>query len=88
MDCVTNGIKGSWYPLSTWLRENGQQALNTETGGGPVDSCVGYLSQQIAYQAANSDGQSVQCTIFGLSLSAEHVALQSFLAMRVGERVC
>ncbi|KIJ14619.1 glycoside hydrolase family 5 protein [Paxillus involutus ATCC 200175] len=53
--CVTNNIESSWYPLSTWLRENGRQALNTETGGGDVDSCVGYLSQQIGYQAANSD---------------------------------
>ncbi|KAF8434502.1 glycoside hydrolase family 5 protein [Boletus edulis BED1] len=54
-ECVTNNIESSWYPLSTWLRENGRQALNTETGGGDVDSCVGYLSQQLAYQAANSD---------------------------------
>ncbi|KAH7921564.1 glycoside hydrolase family 5 protein [Leucogyrophana mollusca] len=53
--CVTNNIADAWYPLSTWLRENGRQALNTETGGGDVDSCVGYLSQQIGYQAANSD---------------------------------
>jgi len=53
--CVTNNIEDSWYPLSTWLRANGRQALNTETGGGNVDSCVGYISQQIGYQAANSD---------------------------------
>ncbi|KAG1741454.1 glycoside hydrolase family 5 protein [Suillus paluster] len=53
--CVTNNIEDAWYPLSTWLRENGRQALNTETGGGNVDSCVGYISQQIGYQAANSD---------------------------------
>lgn len=53
--CVTNNIEDSWYPLSTWLRANGRQALNTETGGGDVDSCVGYISQQIAYQAAQSD---------------------------------
>lgn len=65
-ECVTNNIESSWYPLSTWLRENGRQALNTETGGGDVDSCVGYLSQQIGYQAANSDGQSSACTMIGL----------------------
>ncbi|KAG1826304.1 glycoside hydrolase family 5 protein [Suillus variegatus] len=53
--CVTNNIEDSWYPLSTWLRANGRQALNTETGGGNVDSCVGYISQQIGYQAAQSD---------------------------------
>ncbi|KAG1868488.1 glycoside hydrolase family 5 protein [Suillus subluteus] len=53
--CVTNNIEDSWYPLTTWLRANGRQALNTETGGGDVDSCVGYISQQIAYQAAQSD---------------------------------
>jgi endoglucanase len=53
-----NNIDSSWYPLFTWLRENGRQALNTETGGGNVDSCVAYLSQQIDYQVINSDGQS------------------------------
>ncbi|KAH0834831.1 glycoside hydrolase family 5 protein [Lanmaoa asiatica] len=53
--CATNNIESSWYPLSTWLRKHDRQALNTETGGGNVDSCVGYLSQQIGYQAANSD---------------------------------
>ncbi|KIK79449.1 glycoside hydrolase family 5 protein [Paxillus rubicundulus Ve08.2h10] len=53
--CSTNGIESSWLPLLTWLRKNGRQALNTETGGGADDSCVGYLLQQIAYQAAHSD---------------------------------
>ncbi|EIW77007.1 glycoside hydrolase family 5 protein [Coniophora puteana RWD-64-598 SS2] len=53
--CVTNNIQSSWAPLSDWLRAYGRQALNTETGGGDVYSCVGYLSQQAAYQAANSD---------------------------------
>ncbi|OJA11279.1 hypothetical protein AZE42_11577 [Rhizopogon vesiculosus] len=53
--CVTNNIEDAWYPLTTWLRANGRQALNTETGGGNVDSCVGYISQQISYQANNSD---------------------------------
>ncbi|KAG2751156.1 glycoside hydrolase family 5 protein [Suillus brevipes Sb2] len=53
--CVTNNIEDAWYPLTTWLRANGRQALNTETGGGNVDSCVGYISQQIGYQAAQSD---------------------------------
>ncbi|KAJ8581712.1 glycoside hydrolase family 5 protein [Rhizopogon salebrosus TDB-379] len=54
-ECVTNNIDDAWSPLSTWLRANGRQALNTETGGGDVDSCVSYISQQISYQAANSD---------------------------------
>jgi endoglucanase len=53
---VTNGIEDAWDPLATWLRANGRQALNSETGGGNVDSCVGYMSQQIAYQAEQSDG--------------------------------
>lgn len=54
-ECVTNGIDEAWDPLATWLRANGRQALNTETGGGNVDSCVSYISQQIAYQAQQSD---------------------------------
>ncbi|KAF5326770.1 hypothetical protein D9619_004471 [Psilocybe cf. subviscida] len=54
-DCVTNNIQSSWAPLANWLRCNGRQALNSETGGGNVQSCVTYLCQQIAYQAQNSD---------------------------------
>lgn len=57
-ECVTNNIDNAWKPLFTWLRANGRLALNTETGGGNVQSCVTYLQQQIAYQAQNSDGQS------------------------------
>ncbi|KDR82070.1 hypothetical protein GALMADRAFT_135444 [Galerina marginata CBS 339.88] len=54
-DCVTNNIQSSWAPLATWLRQNGRQALNTETGGGNVADCITFICQQIAYQAQNSD---------------------------------
>ncbi|KAF8970191.1 endoglucanase [Flammula alnicola] len=54
-DCVTNNIQEAWAPLTQWLRCNGRQALNTETGGGNTDSCVTFLCQQIAFQAQNSD---------------------------------
>ncbi|TFY79534.1 hypothetical protein EWM64_g4481 [Hericium alpestre] len=54
-DCTTNNIDEAWAPLVTYLRENGRQAFNTETGGGNVASCVTYMNQQIAYQAANTD---------------------------------
>ncbi|KIK55052.1 glycoside hydrolase family 5 protein [Collybiopsis luxurians FD-317 M1] len=54
-ECVTNNIDSSWAPLATWLRENGRQAFNTETGGGNVASCVEFMCQQIAFQAQNSD---------------------------------
>ncbi|KAG1902490.1 glycoside hydrolase family 5 protein [Suillus fuscotomentosus] len=54
-ECVTNGIEDSWTPLATWLRANGRKALNTETGGGNVESCVKYVSQQISHQASQSD---------------------------------
>lgn len=54
-ECVTNAIEDTWQPLATWLRANGRQAFNTETGGGNVDSCVGYLLQEIGYQANQSD---------------------------------
>ncbi|KAF9226354.1 glycoside hydrolase family 5 protein, cellulose binding module 1 [Gyrodon lividus] len=54
-ECVTNNIADAWEPLSQWLRCNGRQALNTETGGGNVASCETYLCQQIQYQAENSD---------------------------------
>ncbi|KAJ3562147.1 hypothetical protein NP233_g9757 [Leucocoprinus birnbaumii] len=54
-DCVTNNIDTAWAPLATWLRQNTRQALNTETGGGNTDSCVQFMCEQIAFQAANAD---------------------------------
>ncbi|KAI9566244.1 carbohydrate-binding module family 1 protein/Glycoside hydrolase family 5 protein [Boletus coccyginus] len=53
--CVTDNIADAWEPLSQWLRCNGRQALNTETGGGNTASCEEYVCQQIKYQAENSD---------------------------------
>ena len=55
-DCVTNNIDNAWAPLAEWLRCNGRQAFNTETGGGNVASCETFMCQQVAYQNANSDG--------------------------------
>ncbi|KAF8180389.1 endo-beta-1,4-glucanase [Pholiota molesta] len=54
-ECVTNNIEEAWDSLAQWLRCNGRQALNTETGGGNTASCVTFLCQQIAFQAQNSD---------------------------------
>ncbi|KAF5318448.1 hypothetical protein D9619_010684 [Psilocybe cf. subviscida] len=54
-ECVTNNIDEAWGPLAQWLRCNGRQAFNTETGGGNTASCVTFLCQQIAFQAQNSD---------------------------------
>ncbi|KAF8900518.1 putative endoglucanase [Mucidula mucida] len=54
-ECTTNNIADAWEPLAEWLRCNGRQAFNTETGGGNVDSCVQFMCQQVAYQAQNSD---------------------------------
>ena len=72
---MTNNIESAWYPLFSWLRENGRQALNTETGGGNVDSCVAYLSQQVDYQAVNSDGQFPKRTMVrGLSARTDRCA--------------
>lgn len=53
--CVTNNIANAFGPLAQWLRCNGRQALNTETGGGNTASCVTYLGQQLAFVSANSD---------------------------------
>ncbi|KDQ55158.1 glycoside hydrolase family 5 protein [Jaapia argillacea MUCL 33604] len=52
--CVTNNISEAWEPLSAWLRTNGRQALNSETGGGNTASCVTYMCQQIAYLKTNA----------------------------------
>jgi endoglucanase len=48
-ECVTNNIADAFEPLATWLRTNKRQALNTETGGGNVASCITYLCEQVAY---------------------------------------
>ena len=55
-ECVTNNIDDAWEPLAQWLRCNGRQAFNTETGGGNVASCEQFMCEQVAYQNANSDG--------------------------------
>ena len=47
-DCVTNNIDNAWAPLAEWLRCNGRQAFNTETGGGNVASCETFMCQQVA----------------------------------------
>jgi endoglucanase len=49
VECVTNNINSAFSPLATWLRSNKRQAFLSETGGGNVQSCVTYLSQQLAY---------------------------------------
>ncbi|RPD65704.1 endoglucanase [Lentinus tigrinus ALCF2SS1-7] len=54
-ECVTNNIDNAWAPLAEWLRCNGRQAFNTETGGGNVASCEQFMCEQVAYQNANSD---------------------------------
>ncbi|KAF7348554.1 Glycoside hydrolase family 5 protein [Mycena venus] len=55
-ECTTNNINEAWAPLAQWLRCNGRQAFNTETGGGyQTASCMTFMCQQIAFQAQNSD---------------------------------
>lgn len=57
-ECTTNNIDNAWAPLAQWLRCNGRQAFNTETGGGNVASCETFMCEQVAFQKANSDGTS------------------------------
>lgn len=54
---MTDNIDDAFGPLATYLRANGRQAFNTETGGGNTDSCATYLCQQIAFVQQNSDGE-------------------------------
>lgn len=56
-ECVTNNIDEAWAPLAEWLRCNGRQAFNTETGGGNTASCQQFLCEQAKFQAQNSDGK-------------------------------
>lgn len=58
-ECVTNNIDDAFAPLAQWLRCNGRQAFNTETGGGNTASCEEFLCQQITFVKENSDGQFV-----------------------------
>ncbi|KAF8313042.1 cellulase-domain-containing protein [Clavulina sp. PMI_390] len=53
--CVTDNIADAFAPLAAWLRCNGRQALNTETGGGNTASCVTYLNSQLQFVSENSD---------------------------------
>ncbi|KAJ8487851.1 hypothetical protein ONZ45_g14184 [Pleurotus djamor] len=54
-ECVTNNIAEAWSPLADYLRAHNRQAINTETGGGNVASCVQFMCEQVAYQEANND---------------------------------
>lgn len=54
-DCVTNNIADAFAPLAQWLRCNGRQAFNTETGGGQGSDCTTDLCQQLTYLNQNSD---------------------------------
>lgn len=54
-ECVTNNIDDAFSPLADYLRTNGRQAFNTETGGGNTASCAQYLCEQIAFMQQNSD---------------------------------
>ncbi|KAJ9156104.1 Glycoside hydrolase family 5 protein [Pleurostoma richardsiae] len=54
-ECVTDNISTAFSPLADWLRQNGRQAINTETGGGNTASCQKYLCKQIAFLNQNSD---------------------------------
>ena len=59
-DCVTNNIDDAWAPLAQWLRCNGRQAFNTETGGGNTASCETFMCQQITFLNQNSDGKILE----------------------------
>lgn len=54
-ECVTNNINDAFAPLGNALRQNGRQALLSETGGGNTQSCVKYMCEQLAYLNSNSD---------------------------------
>ncbi|KAI0271430.1 putative cellulase precursor [Gloeopeniophorella convolvens] len=53
-DCVTNNVD-VLTTLVTWLKQNGRQALLSETGGGNTSSCETDLGQELAFVKANSD---------------------------------
>ncbi|EMC92290.1 glycoside hydrolase family 5 protein [Baudoinia panamericana UAMH 10762] len=54
-NCVTNN-SASFTTLAQWLRQNGRQAILTETGGGPSDSsCLTDVCQELDTLNTNSD---------------------------------
>ncbi|KAF2501930.1 cellulase-domain-containing protein [Lophium mytilinum] len=54
--CTTNGIQGSFAPLTAWARKQKRQVFLSEIGGGSNDSsCIQYLSQTLSYLNDNSD---------------------------------
>lgn len=54
-ECVTNSIDDTFAPLATWLRQNGRQAMLSETGGGNTASCEKYVCEELAYLNSNVD---------------------------------
>lgn len=54
-ECVTNHIADSFAPLATYLRQNGRQALLSETGGGNTKSCVRNVCSALRFLNRNSD---------------------------------
>lgn len=54
-ECTTNNIDDVFAPLVKWLRDNGRQAMLTETGGGNTASCIKYMCEQLDFLNQNSD---------------------------------
>src|SRR5688572_14541132 len=52
--CVRNNIDDAFAPLANWLRQNGRQAVLTESGGGNTDSCLRYFCEQLKYLNNNA----------------------------------
>lgn len=55
-ECVaTNNIDAEFTKLATWLRDNGRQAMLSETGGGNTASCQELVCQELAFLNDNAD---------------------------------
>ena len=54
-ECVTNHIADGFQPLGDYLRQEGRQALLTETGGGNTNSCVQYVCEALAFMNSYKD---------------------------------
>jgi endoglucanase len=54
-DCVTNNIDDAFGPVATWLRQEGRQALLSETHSGVNAPCFEFFCQQTQFMDENSD---------------------------------
>ncbi|KAJ7885201.1 endoglucanase [Mycena olivaceomarginata] len=72
-ECTTNNIAEAWAPLAQWLRCNGRQAFNTETGGGKYSPSVPFEPGGTVELNTGAGYNTASC----LTLMCQQIAFQA-----------